>query len=72
MILVFYFYYSNINKTGILYKADPDLDPEPQKKRTQYLWNKRTLYQNSLYELKNSFLTNSRVLIENSSPKKPK
>ena len=38
---------------GILYKAN--LDPDIEKKRTPDLKKKRTLYQNSLYELKTHF-----------------
>ena len=37
---------------GILYKADPDPDLHLQKKRTTDLQKKRSLYQNSLYDLK--------------------
>ena len=38
-----------------LYKVDPDLDLDLQKKRTTDVMKKRTLYQNSLYELKTHF-----------------
>ena len=40
---------------GILYKTNPDPDPHLQKKRTPNLQKKRTLYQNSLNELKTHF-----------------
>ena len=52
-------------RIGILYKADPDQDPDLQKKWILEIQKKRTLYQNLLYELKDSFLTNLRVLISN-------
>ena len=50
---------------GILYKADPDPDPDLQKKWTSNIQKKWTLYQNSLYELKTFYLANLRVLISN-------
>ena len=46
-LLFFYF-----TRNGKLYKADPDPDPELEKKWTPDLQKKRTLYQNLLYEIK--------------------
>ena len=44
-----------LRATGTLYKGDADPDPNFHKKWTQDLQKKRTLYQNSLYELKTHF-----------------
>ena len=39
-------------KNGILYKTDPDPDPDIQEKQTPDLQKKCTLYKKSLHELK--------------------
>ena len=59
------FFWSSLNvMAGILYKANPNLEPDFQKKWTLDLWKKRTLYKNSLW-VKDSYLTNSSIQVSN-------